>query len=166
MQRQQKFLGNVNVFRQPKLFWIMSHVTYLIACSAFEITPDQRVTECIPMMTRRKHIHDARWIKVHLFGSGPYRLNRISKLQELRLQSESPLEAKKMLKKAFTNSYLVFVGVWSIWGDLTVFHCREPALEQSLRSQFTKGLPMNYFPDTKRCPCFWKWEWFWDGWKK
>ena len=101
----------MSVFRQPKLFWIMSHVTYLIACSALEITTDQRVTECIPMMTRRKHIHDARWIKVHLFGSGPYRLNRISKLQELCLQSESPLETKKMLKKAFTDSYLVFVGV-------------------------------------------------------
>lgn len=70
MQRQQKFLGNVNIFRQPKLFWIMSHVTYLIACSALEIATDQRVTECIPMMTRRKHIHDARWIKVHFFGSG------------------------------------------------------------------------------------------------
>lgn len=85
----------------------------------------------------------SKWISL---AAGPCRLNRISKLQELRLQSESPLEAKKMLKKAFTNSYLVFVGVWSIWGDLTVFHCREPASEQSLRSQFTKGLPMNCFP--------------------
>lgn len=56
------------------------------------------------------------------------------------------LKRRRCWKKAFTNSYLVFVGVWSIWGDLTVFHCREPALEQSLRSQFTKGIPMNYFP--------------------
>lgn len=79
-------------------------------------------------------------------AAGPYRLNRISKLRNCVSKVSRHLKRRRCWKKLSPTATWSLLGCDQHGGDLTVFHCMEPASEQSLRSQFTKGLPMNCFP--------------------
>ena len=122
-QWQEKFLGNANVFRQSKLFWIMS--PYPITCSAHEHRLDQQIRRWQNLLQWWLDVNTYMMDQSDLFGNRPYLLNRISELRDWGTKITASvfdskvsrhLKQKNCWKKNWPNGHLVFVGVWSTWG--------------------------------------------------